>query len=92
MHVSVDKGKKKMDAIREIIATTVMEHAGVTLNITISAGVAGFPGHGGDADTMLTLADEALYEAKNGGAIGSPLHHRKRQTGHQTDRLNPELV
>lgn len=69
-----------------------MEHTGVTLNITTSAGVAGFSTHGGDADTLLTLADEALYNAKNGGAIGSPLHHRKRQTGHQPDRLNPELV
>ncbi|WP_157896490.1 GGDEF domain-containing protein [Acidovorax carolinensis] len=71
-----EQARKKMDAIRQIIAATVIEHAGLSLSVTISAGVAGYPLHGSDAETLLTLADDALYEAKNGGrdrvALASP--------------------
>jgi predicted signal transduction protein with EAL and GGDEF domain len=35
--------------------------------ITASAGVATFPGHAGDADTLVRAADDALYESKRGG-------------------------
>ncbi|ART54407.1 hypothetical protein CBP36_14915 [Acidovorax carolinensis] len=62
-----EQARKKMDAIRQIIAATVIEHAGLSLSVTISAGVAGYPLHGSDAETLLTLVDDALYEAKNGG-------------------------
>jgi diguanylate cyclase (GGDEF)-like protein len=36
-------------------------------NVTISAGVASAPGHGIDADRLLSAADAALYAAKNAG-------------------------
>ncbi|HWH30940.1 MAG TPA: sensor domain-containing diguanylate cyclase [Mycobacteriales bacterium] len=35
--------------------------------ITASAGVATYPSHAGDADTLVRAADEALYESKNAG-------------------------
>lgn len=35
--------------------------------ITVSMGVASFPGDGADADTLLRKADAALYQAKTGG-------------------------
>lgn len=35
--------------------------------ITASAGVATFPAHAGDADTLVRAADEALYASKRGG-------------------------
>ncbi|MCU1691282.1 MAG: diguanylate cyclase [Frankiales bacterium] len=35
--------------------------------ITASAGVATFPGHAGDADTLVRAADDALYSSKNAG-------------------------
>ena len=35
--------------------------------ITASAGVATFPGHAGDADTLVRAADDALYESKRNG-------------------------
>ncbi|MEX2289213.1 MAG: sensor domain-containing diguanylate cyclase [Mycobacteriales bacterium] len=35
--------------------------------ITASAGVATYPGHAGDADTLVRAADDALYESKNTG-------------------------
>ncbi len=36
-------------------------------NITISAGVAAYPQHGANTDTLFKLADMALYNAKNSG-------------------------
>ena len=35
--------------------------------ITASAGVATYPSHAGDADTLVRAADEALYQSKNSG-------------------------
>jgi diguanylate cyclase (GGDEF)-like protein len=40
---------------------------GDTVNITTSAGVAIYPAHGRDADTLIKNADLALYEAKQSG-------------------------
>jgi diguanylate cyclase (GGDEF)-like protein len=41
--------------------------AGGTTRIGASIGIALFPGHGGDIDTLLSRADMALYEAKAHG-------------------------
>jgi diguanylate cyclase (GGDEF)-like protein len=35
--------------------------------ITASAGVASYPGHAGDADTLVRAADDALYQSKRAG-------------------------
>ena len=40
---------------------------GHTVRITTSAGVAIYPAHGEDADTLMNNADLALYEAKHAG-------------------------
>ena len=45
-----------------------MQHAGQLLgSITVSIGVAAFPTHGSNAETLLKAADEALYRAKKEG-------------------------
>jgi diguanylate cyclase (GGDEF)-like protein len=38
-----------------------------TVPITASAGVATYPAHAGDADTLVRAADDALYESKRAG-------------------------
>ncbi len=38
-----------------------------SIHVTLSAGVAGFPYHGADADTLATRADAALYRSKAAG-------------------------
>jgi two-component system, cell cycle response regulator len=43
---------------------------GTTVSITVSAGVSVFPDHGEDADTLISKADLALYEAKSAGKNG----------------------
>jgi diguanylate cyclase (GGDEF)-like protein len=40
---------------------------GITVSMTVSAGVSVYPDHGEDADTLMKSADLALYEAKSGG-------------------------
>ncbi|HUU57181.1 MAG TPA: diguanylate cyclase [bacterium] len=51
----------------EKIKIWVDKSAGKFVSPTCSAGVSLFPGHGGDAETLIQVADLALYEAKNGG-------------------------
>lgn len=41
--------------------------AGAAAHITVSAGVAVFPLHGNDSETLLGAADRALYDAKQSG-------------------------
>ena len=58
----------RAEDIRKGIETEVaVFHEGKRLNVTASLGVAAFPLHGGDVDTLLAGADAALYVAKEGG-------------------------
>ena len=50
-----------------IEATIISLSAGVTDHITVSIGIATAPEHGVDRVTLLRLADEALYRAKDNG-------------------------
>ncbi|MEN2989694.1 sensor domain-containing diguanylate cyclase [Tistrella sp. BH-R2-4] len=52
------------ERLRRAAAQDVVDPVG---RITISLGVAALPEHGADAGMVLRMADEMLYEAKNGG-------------------------
>ncbi len=54
-------------ARERIAGATFSGPNGQSLRITISAGAAVFPDHGGDALTLLDMADRAMYVAKNSG-------------------------
>ena len=45
----------------------VGSEAGTLPQITVSLGLAVFPLHGGDGESLLQAADVALYEAKRAG-------------------------
>jgi diguanylate cyclase (GGDEF)-like protein len=50
------------------IRRLAIHHNGRALrSITASLGVAAFPEHGPDADSLMKAADNALYQAKAGG-------------------------
>ncbi len=51
----------------DALCNTALVHGEFKIAITLSAGVAAFPDHGGDADLLLSLADAALYRAKENG-------------------------
>jgi diguanylate cyclase (GGDEF)-like protein len=51
----------------EKLKVAVMEGGAAVVRPTTSLGVAAFPAHGRDAETLVHFADLALYEAKKGG-------------------------
>lgn len=58
---------EQIRAKTEKLKIVVDEGAGKVIRPTCSVGVAFFPGHGDDPDTLVNFADLALYEAKNAG-------------------------
>ena len=65
---SLDNVRKRSEALRKAIKQLDVYHRGTLLNkITLSIGVAAFPDHGNDAETLLRAVDQALYRAKNEG-------------------------
>jgi diguanylate cyclase (GGDEF)-like protein/PAS domain S-box-containing protein len=58
----------RAEQIRGAIKQLHVESQGTTLGrVTVSIGVATFPGHGADGADLLRAADEALYRAKRAG-------------------------
>lgn len=57
------------ERIRAAVARMVIPLSSdkVTLNVTVSAGVAAFPAHGESLEEVLQAADKALYESKRNG-------------------------
>ncbi|MBN4049427.1 GGDEF domain-containing protein [bacterium AH-315-N03] len=63
----IGEGTALAEAIRQRIEQTEFTHEGVQLSVTVSAGLAVFPAHGGTALEMLRRADDAMYVAKRAG-------------------------
>ncbi|MCA1712512.1 MAG: sensor domain-containing diguanylate cyclase [Actinobacteria bacterium] len=59
-------GPEEAFVIAERLRAAVAAAPGV-VPITASAGVATYPGHAGDADTLVRAADDALYDSKRAG-------------------------
>jgi diguanylate cyclase (GGDEF)-like protein len=65
---SVDAAQAHANALLESISHQALTYNGKPLGrITLSCGVATYPGHTQDPHKLLRLADEALYEAKHSG-------------------------
>jgi diguanylate cyclase (GGDEF)-like protein len=62
-------GTRKLEALRELVATTPVRLAtrGESVHVTISVGVASFPGDGEDVAEMFALADDRMFQAKREG-------------------------
>ncbi len=63
----IEDAVKRADALRQLIAAGEVLHDGQRIGATASIGVASYPAHGHDAQTLVHAADLALYEAKHGG-------------------------
>ena len=64
---SLENAQAKAEEIRRALEAFDLEYCGKPLKISASFGVAVYPKHGTDTDTLLRAADEALYQAKNAG-------------------------
>ncbi len=62
---AVEKAEKIRQHVESIVFDDIV--AGKTLKITISIGIASFPEHGTNQETLVGAADSALYRAKVGG-------------------------
>jgi diguanylate cyclase (GGDEF)-like protein len=77
-----------LDVAREIrrVLASPFDVGGLALDLEASIGVALFPDHGDDAETLLRRADVAMYRAKSMSA-GIELYDPEHD-GHSRDRLN----
>ncbi len=65
--VSVETARQRAEALRQKCASLDLRQAGKSLRIYMSFGVATYPTHGHDSETIMIKADQALYHSKNMG-------------------------
>ncbi len=65
---SLEVSRARAERLRESVKHMNVHNRGQGLgNVTVSIGIAAFPEHGGDLETLLKAADSALYSAKGAG-------------------------
>lgn len=65
--MTTEHARQRIELWRTELAGMLVRHGAADIRVTLSAGVAGFPAHGEDMDTLLTRADEMLYRSKSEG-------------------------
>ena len=63
----VDAAYERAELFRKNFSELVVDYEGQQLQCTFSAGIATFPQHAASGETLLSLADEALYASKANG-------------------------
>jgi diguanylate cyclase (GGDEF)-like protein len=65
----IEMGARKLEALRALVASTPVALAtrGESVQVTISTGLASFPGDGEDASELFALADDRMFQAKREG-------------------------
>ena len=66
-HTSKETALRVAERIRTEIEHRGFDISGRRVPLTVSGGVATYPADGEDWDALLTAADNALYNAKEGG-------------------------
>jgi diguanylate cyclase (GGDEF)-like protein/PAS domain S-box-containing protein len=77
--ISVDDARQRLEQLRADLARMVVREEGQSIKaVTVSMGLAYYPVHGQNSQTLLQAADHALYRAKEMGrdrietALGAP--------------------
>jgi len=65
--MSPEQARQRVEVWCLELSETPVKHDGLTIVVTFSAGIAAFPNHGTDVQTLLSRADEALYRSKKEG-------------------------
>lgn len=66
-HMSVERAWQRIESWRRELADMQIQSGDTQIQVTFSAGMAEFPQHGADIDTLLKRADNLLYQAKADG-------------------------
>jgi diguanylate cyclase (GGDEF)-like protein len=64
---SGDQPREAAERLRGQVAASPLSHAGRSFGVTLSGGVAVYPGDGRDWDQLFSVADQRLYAAKQAG-------------------------
>ena len=65
--MSADQALERAESWRKQMEETPVAYGDCKIGITLSAGVAAFPEHGGSPDLLLSCADKMLYRSKEEG-------------------------
>ena len=65
--ITEEKALERAELLRTRIAAIPVECHGQTLYVSASFGVAVFPQHANDTDTLISVVDKAMYQAKAAG-------------------------
>jgi diguanylate cyclase (GGDEF)-like protein len=77
----IEGAQRRAEALRTAVEKLEIDYPGQKrISVTLSLGVAVYPDHGGDADSLLRAADVALYEAKSAGRNCVVVHSMERAT------------
>jgi diguanylate cyclase (GGDEF)-like protein len=73
--LNLNAAARVAESIRQSLEAKVIDHEGLTLRVTLSAGVADCPQHAGSVEELISAADTALYQAKASGRnrVGAPV-------------------
>lgn len=78
-HLPLTPAIERAEQLRLACAALAVRCGGRTLTATLSIGLANYPAHADDLETLMQLADAALYAAKRGGrdrvvvaSVGAP--------------------
>ena len=66
-NMSLERALQRAEQWRLALSTTPIQQGDATIRLTFSAGVAAFPDHGVDVNTLVSCADQAMYRSKNEG-------------------------
>jgi len=66
-NMSLERALQRAEQWRLALSTTPIQQGDATIRLTFSAGVAAFPDHGEDVNTLVSCADQAMYRSKNKG-------------------------
>ncbi len=64
---NLEDGFKRVDQWRKTMEEVRIPHQGLEINITFTGGIATYPIHGETLETVIKVADDALYQAKKKG-------------------------
>lgn len=91
----IDVAMARVEALRVEVERRTIHHFGQVLNqITMSAGVAVYPLHARDMDSLVLAADRALYKSKNAGRnqVAMATLPRRKSDAPQSLELVPRVT
>ncbi len=75
-----DVALSRLESIRNVIGKHSLSHRGkACAPVTISAGIAVYPDHGPDIETLINVADQALYQSKHSGRNRVTIAHSENE-------------